>query len=129
MVGQIKTGLRRNARSHQRDEDDDQNRTTVDASPEQRHAWNSYLNRRFRLTDDTNKPSPIGPDHQVAAPRPGHKIAWIVVCIDPYLDVLVAQDTLLRRSADPGDSARERGRSGLSAQVAADCQSILANVP
>ena len=33
------------------------------------------------MTDDTNKPSPIGPDHQIAAPRPRHKIAWIVVCI------------------------------------------------
>jgi multidrug efflux system membrane fusion protein len=43
------------------------------------------------LTDDTNQHSPIGPDHQIAAPaRPRHKIAWIVICILLLLAVVVA---------------------------------------
>ena len=43
------------------------------------------------MTDDTNQHSPIGPDHQIAAPaRPRHKIAWIVICILLLLAVVVA---------------------------------------
>ena len=42
------------------------------------------------MPDEIDAPSPIGPDHQIAAPRPSHKIAWIVLWIVLLLTTALA---------------------------------------
>jgi membrane fusion protein, multidrug efflux system len=52
------------------------------------------------LTDDINNPSRIAPDHQIAAPRPRHKIAWIVLGILLLLALVVAIVLILQHRAE-----------------------------
>ena len=62
------------------------------------------------MTDDTNKTSPIGPDHQIAAPRPRHKIAWIVLCILLLLGVALAFVLILRHHEEAAKKAAALAR-------------------
>ena len=52
------------------------------------------------MTDDINNPSRIAPDHQIAAPRPRHKIAWIVLGILLLLALVVAIVLILQHRAE-----------------------------
>jgi multidrug efflux system membrane fusion protein len=66
-----------------------------------------------------NKPSPIGPDHQLAAPaRPRHKTLWIVLCL---LVALALAGILIWRShenAEKAAAAARKPKPGISITTA-----------
>jgi membrane fusion protein, multidrug efflux system len=62
------------------------------------------------LTGDTNQPAPIGPDHQIAAPRPRHKTAWIVMWILLLLAVVLAFVLILRHRQEAQKKAAALAR-------------------
>jgi len=72
------------------------------------------------LPDDISKRPPIGPDHQLAAPRPRHKIAWIVVCILLLLVVVLAIVLILRHheAAEKAAALARRPAPGIAVTIA-----------
>ena len=68
------------------------------------------------MTDDINNPPAIGPDHQIAAPRPRHKIAWIVLWILLLLAIVLAIVLILhhREEAKKKAAALARPAPGIA---------------
>jgi multidrug efflux system membrane fusion protein len=62
------------------------------------------------LTDEINNPSRIAPDHQIAAPRPRHKIAWIVLGILLLLALVLAIVLILHHRAEAKKKAAALAR-------------------
>ena len=62
------------------------------------------------MTDDINNPSPIGPDHQIAAPRPRSRIAWIVLWILLLLAIVLAIVLILHHRAEAKKKAAALAR-------------------
>jgi multidrug efflux system membrane fusion protein len=71
------------------------------------------------LTDDTSKHAPIGPGHQLAAPRRSHKIA-IVICILLLLAVVLAVFLFLhhREEAKKKAAALALPKPGIAVTIA-----------
>ncbi len=62
------------------------------------------------MTDEINNPSRIAPDHQIAAPRPRHKIAWIVLGILLLLALVLAIVLILHHRAEAKKKAAALAR-------------------
>jgi multidrug efflux system membrane fusion protein len=71
------------------------------------------------LTDDTSEHAPIGPGHQLAAPRPSHKIA-IVLCILLLLAIVLAVVLFLhhREEAKKKAAALALPKPGIAVTIA-----------
>ena len=62
------------------------------------------------MTDEINNPSRIAPDHQIAAPRRRHKIAWIVLGILLLLALVLAIVLILHHRAEAKKKAAALAR-------------------
>ena len=71
------------------------------------------------MTDDTSEHAPIGPGHQLAAPRPSHKIA-IVLCILLLLAIVLAVVLFLhhREEAKKKAAALALPKPGIAVTIA-----------
>jgi multidrug efflux system membrane fusion protein len=96
---------------------DDDGARTSSPTPD---AADLQLQRRFQLPGEINKHSPIGPDHQLAAPRPRHKIAWIVMGILLLLAVVLVIVLILhhREEAKKKAAALALPKPGIAVTIA-----------